>query len=181
MDSERIERYIVDRRFDGVELRMRQARNSLGVAAVAGGAVYLTWWFGPYGPRPGRFEGWFYWIWSGLIAVFGILGLIGAMVREDWIITQSEIVLTSSFATWQNSPRRVPRAGPLGIRVEHRPGKGEGSIFPWTVHFLDEQRNVCGLKLELQRSRSVDRLLEALRAVFPLDVDDPAASRRPAR
>jgi len=160
---------------------MRQARNSLGVTAVAWGAAYLTWWFGPYGPHSGRVDGSAYWIWSGGLAVFGVLGLIGAMIREDWIITESEIVLTSSFATWQNSPRRVPRSGPLGIRVEHRPGKGEGSIFPWTVHFRDEQRNVCGLKLELQRSRSVDRLLEALRAVFALDVDDPAASRRPAR
>ena len=144
------------------------------------GVVGVSWWFRPYGPRATDFSGWFYWVWSGFAACIGIAGLAGAMHREDWIISDREIVCTTSFATWQNRPRRVPTAGSVGIRVEHRPGK-DGSLFPWTVHFLDDQGREPELSVYLQRTRSVDRFLEALRAALSVEVDDPARSRRPAR
>lgn len=169
----RVERYLVDRCPGGVTLRMRQGRNALGVAAFSVGVLFLSWWFGPYGSRALDFGFSFYWVWSGFWGLVVIAALIGALLREDWTITDRETVATTSFAGWRRS-RRLPRTRSLGIRVEHRASSGDsGPIFPWRVHILDDQRNVSGLCVHLQRRRSVDRLLEALRAGLLLEVEGP--------
>jgi len=167
----RVERYIIEQRSNGVALRMRQAKNASGVAALSLGVLLVTWWFGPYGPRSSDSEGFFYWIWSGFWAVIVIVGLLGALRREDWTITDRETVVTTSFAG-RHGTQRLPRTGPLGIRVEFRESAGEGRVFPWRLHVLDDNRNVSGLCVHVQRRRSVDRFLETLRAALPLDVED---------
>jgi hypothetical protein len=172
--STRIERYLIEECPDGISVRMRQARNALGVAGIAAAVLVASWWYGPYGPRHGDFNGVFYWVWSGFFAVCVVLGLLGALRREDWTISRRDTGVTTSFAGWRRS-RHVPRARALGIRVRFSTGMGnEGAIFPWRVDVLNEEtRDVSGLYLLLQRRRSVDRFLEAVRDVLPVDVDDP--------
>jgi hypothetical protein len=173
----RVERYIIEQRSNGIALRMRQAKNALGVAALSAGVLLLSWWFGPYGPRSSDAGGFFYWIWSGFWAVIVIAGLLGALRREDWTITDRETVVTTSFAGWR-SARRLPRTRQLAIRVELRESAGEGRVFPWRLHVLDDNRNVSGLSVHVQRRRSVDRFLETLRAALPLDVEDSTERSR---
>jgi hypothetical protein len=173
----RVERYVIEQSADGAVLRMRQSPNALGVAALSCGVLLLSWWFGPYGPHVTDFGGLFYWIWSGFWAIVVVLGLLGALHREDWTITRQETVVTTSFANWR-SVQRLPRTRTLGIRVELRQDTEEGRIFPWRLHFLDDKGNTSGLIIRLQRRGSVHRFLEALRAAVPLDVDDTSRHRR---
>jgi hypothetical protein len=175
----RIERYLIEDCPGGVALKMRQAKNGLGVAAIASAVFVVSWWFGPRGPHPTDFGGWFYWVWSGLFGLGVVLGLLGALHREDWTITRRETTVTSSFAGWRRI-RRLPRTRALAIRVEFARGMGnDGAIFPWQLQVLDDDtRDGSGLRVLLQRRGSVDRFLEALREVLPLDVDDTARRRR---
>lgn len=179
MVPRRIERYVIEDCPGGVALTMRQAMSALGIAAIASGVLCVSWWFGPYGPNHGYFGSAFYWIWSGFFAVCVVLGLLGALLREDWIITRRDTTVTTSFAGWRRS-RRLARTHALGIRVEFSTGMAdEGAIFPWRLDVLNEDtRDVSGLHVLFQRRRSVDRFLEALREVLPVDVDEVAPRRR---
>jgi hypothetical protein len=170
----RIERYVIEDGPGGVALKMRQAPNALGFAAVTGSVLAVSWWFGPYGPHPTRFEGWFYWVWSGALGLFTILGIVAAWYREDWIITSRDTTVTQSFPGWRRM-RRLPRTRALGIRVEYTRGSGrEGGVFPWCLHILNEEtQDASGLSVLLHRRRGVDRFFDALREVVTLDVDDP--------
>ena len=71
----------------------------------------------------------------------------------------------------------MPRGQALGIWTEtiDSGGEGEGVVFPYRVHLLDAEGRVSGLYVELQRRRSVEQMLEALRAGLTVDVRD----RRP--
>jgi hypothetical protein len=71
--------------------------------------------------------------------------------------------------------RRLRRTRALGIRVEFTRGSGrEGGVFPWCLHLLNEETgDASGLLVLLQRRRSVNRFLEALREAVALEVDDP--------
>jgi hypothetical protein len=175
MTLERVERYAVEHGADGIVLRMRQGRRALAVALISLAVLCISWWFGPYGPRPA--SNWalsdsFYWLWSSFFSLVVILGLLGALYQEDWTITGQDIVVTKSVGPWRRT-RRVPRARSLGIRIEIVTGGDDGPIFPYRLHFLDAERKDSGLWIELQLARSVDRFLEALRTVLTLDVDDP--------
>jgi hypothetical protein len=174
MTLERVERYVIERCARGIVLRMRQGRRALGVGLLSLAVLLVSWWFGPHGPRPagdwGRSDS-FYWIWSGFFSLVFVLGLVGALYREDWTITDQDIVVTRSLGPWCGT-RRVPRARSLGIRLEIITGV-DGPIFPYRLRFLDAERRDSGLYIELQLTRSVDRFLEALRSVLTLDVEDP--------
>jgi hypothetical protein len=160
---------------------MRQARNGLGVGLIAGGVLLLSWWFGPYGPRTapafggpaGKPHG-FYWIWLSFFAVVFLASLLAIFYNQDVSITGNEIIAETSFCGWRWS-RRIPRGQALGIWTETIESDGEGVAFPYRVHLLDADGRVSGLYVELQRRRSVEQVLAALRAVLPLDVRD----RRP--
>ena len=175
MTLERVERYVIEQSAPGIVLRMRQGRRALGVALISLAVLFVSWWFGPYGPRPA--SNWalsdsFYWLWSGFFSLTFILGLVGAFYQEDWTITEQDIVVTKSVGAWRRT-RRVPRARSLGIRVEIITRGDDAPIFPYRLHFLDAERKDSGLRIELQLARSVDRFLEALRPVLTLDIDDP--------
>jgi hypothetical protein len=179
MTIERVERYLIEQSVQGTVLRMRQGRRALGVAFLSLAVLGVSWWFGPYGPRPAlnwALSDSFFWIWSGFFSLIFILGLLGALYQEDWTITEQDILVTKSVGPWRRA-RRVPRARSLGIRVEIITGGDDGTIFPYRLRFLDAEQKDSGLLIELQLARSVDRFLEALRLVLALDIDDPRSPR----
>jgi hypothetical protein len=176
---ERVERYIIEQRAHDIVLRMRQGRRALGVAFLSLAVLFVSVWFGPYGPLPAldraRLDS-FFWLWSGFFSLVFVMGLLGALYQEDWIITGQDIVERTSLGPWHRT-RRVPRARSLAIRVEIITGGDDGPIFPYRLHFLDAERKDSGLRIEFQLTRSVDRFLEALRRVLPLDIHDPRGDR----
>ncbi len=170
----RIERYDIEPSAHGTVLRMRQGLRALGVALLALGVLLLSWWSGPYGPRPASAWGQsdvFYWLWSGFFGLLFVLGLLGAVYREDWSITDHEILVTKSLGPWR-TVRRVPTARPLAIRVEMIAARDDGPVFPFRLRFLDAEGNSPGLRIDLQLARSVDQFLNTLRGAVPLEVDD---------
>jgi hypothetical protein len=174
MTIERVERYLIEPHVGRIELTMRQGGRALGVAAISAAVLIVSWWFGPLGPRP--FPRWaesgvFYWLWSGFFAVVFVLSLVGAVYREDWTITEREIVLTKSLG-FRTTKRRVATGRKVAIRVEHLTDPDQGRIFPFRIRFLDADRNDSGLLVELQSTSSVDRFLVPLRAALTLEVDD---------
>lgn len=179
MTLQRIERYVIEQNAHGTVLRMRQGRRALSVAFLSLAVLIASWWFGPYGSRPAL--DWaqsdpFHWLWFGFFSLVFIMGLLGALCREDWTITAQDLVVTKSVGPWRWT-RRVPRARSLGIRVEIITGGDDGPVFPYRLRFLDAERKDSGLRIELQRAGSVDRLLQALRAVLALNIDDPRGPR----
>ena len=178
MVPRRIERYVIEDCPGGVALKMRQASGALSVAGIASAVLGVSWWLGPYGPNHGSFGGSFYWIWSGFFAVVVLLGVLGALRREDWVITRHETTLTTSVAGWRKS-RHLARTSALGFRVEFSAGMGDdGAMFPWRLDVLnDGTRDASGLHVRFQRRRSVDQFLDALREVLPVDVDQTTAHR----
>jgi len=177
---ERVERYVIEQRAHGIVLRMRQGRRALGVACLSLAVLFVSVWFGPYGPPAAldwaRLDS-FFWLWSGFFSLIFVMGLLGALYQEDWIITGQDIVGRTSLGPWHRT-RTVSRARSLGIRVEIVTGGDDRPIFPYRLHFLDAERKDSGLRIELQLARSVDRFLEALRLVMALDIDDPRSPRR---
>ena len=173
----RAERYTIGQRQDGVVLMMRQSRNALGVGVVSAGVLLLSWWFGPYGPRAaavfagpaGRPDS-FYWIWSGFFAFVFPASLLAPFYTQNVTITEKDIIAETSFCLWRWG-RRIPRGKALGIWTETIESE-EGAVFPYRVHLLDAEGKISGLYAELQRSRGVEQMLEALRAVLTLDVRD---------
>ena len=67
----------------------------------------------------------------------------------------------------------------LGIWIETIESDGEGVAFPYRVHLLEADGKVSGFYVELQRRRSVEQLLVALRAVLTLDVRDRRGTASP--
>jgi hypothetical protein len=176
----RIERYDIEQCAHGLVLRMRQRRRALSVAFLSVAVLLVSWWFGPYGPRPAFYWGQsdlFYWLWSGFFSLIFILGVLGAFYQEEWTIGEREILVTKHLGPWGRT-RRVVRARSLGIRVEILTSRHDGPIFPYRLRFLDAEQNDSGLRIELQLASSVDEFLEALRAALTVDVDDPRSDRR---
>jgi len=173
MNTERIERFDIEPHAGRIELRMRQVPNALGVALVALAVLGVTWWFGPYGPRPvtalARAD-WFYWLWSGFFALVLVLSLAGSAYREDWTITEREIVAIKSAGFWR-ATHRVAAGSRLRMRVEQITGGDDTPVFPYRLHFLDADRKETGLYVQLQQAASVERFLDALRPALNLDVE----------
>ena len=170
----RAERYTIERRPDGVVLRMRQGANGVRLALVAGGVLLASWWYGPFGPHPAATFGGpagqptsFYWIWSGFFAFVLLLSLLAPFYREDLAITDREILAVTSFCGWKRT-RRVPRGEALGLWTETV--GGDDAVFPFRLHLLDAGGSVSGLHLELQRRPSVERIVEGLRSVWTVEV-----------
>ena len=175
MTVQRVERYAIEAAAGGVVLKMRQRGRALGVAFLSFLVLLVSWWFGPFGPRPepdwARLDV-FYWLWSGFFALVLALSLLGAVSREDWAITGHEIVMTKSVGRWR-STRRVARGRPLRIRIEIIEGGEDTPTFPYQLRLLDAEGKDSGLRFDLQLTRSVDQIVDALRAVMPVEVDDP--------
>jgi hypothetical protein len=170
----RAERYTIEQRQDGVVLRMRQGGNALGLALVFLGFLFLVWWSGPYGRLPAQDFGILkalYWILFGFFACGLLLSLLAAFYRQNVTITDKEIIGEASFCMWTWG-RRIPKGPALGIWIEAVDSNREGVVYPFHVHLLDAGGKISGLQFELQRGRSVERMLEALRSVLTLDVRD---------
>ena len=170
------ERYSVEKREGRVVLLMRQGAHGLRVAAACAVVLSVTWWIGPYGPKTvaafsGRTDV-FYWLWSGLFAAVFLVSLFAApFYRKDIAITDQEVIAETAFYGWKSS-RRISRARSLGIWTETIVTVGEGTTFPYRMHFLDAAGHVSGLYVEFQTHRGVDATLQALGEALTLDVTD---------
>lgn len=179
MLPERIERYTIEHKKGDIVIRMRQHRAALIGSLISLVVVLASWYFGPHGPRP--VMGWaqevtFYRVWTGLFSFFFLLGIIGAMRREDWIITNQDIIVAESIGPWRRI-RRGFMTHPLGIRVEWTP-RSDDAIFPYRVRFQDQVTNDSGLEVEFQQSSSVDSFLKVLCSVRLLEIEDQRTSNR---
>ena len=97
--------------------------------------------------------------------------LLAIFYSRDVTITGKEIIAETSFCWWRWS-RRIAKGQALGIWIETVESDSEGVAFPYRVHLLDAEGRVSGLYVELQRRRSVEHVLVALRAALTLDVRD---------
>lgn len=169
------ERYTIAQGPEGITVTMRQGGRGLSFAAVSAAALFVSMWFGPYGPRPmPGFDGAFYWAWSAGLALFVILGLLGSLYRERWIISEQEICVTASLGS---KPRRLPRGSVVPMRLEVRDplkqrGK-TGTVFPYTLHVLDVDGRETALRLEFSTKPGLDQFLKALRPVLSITVEEP--------
>ena len=179
MIVQRVERYVIEPHAGRIELKMRQGGRALGVAAISLAVLLVSWWFGPFGPRPvARWaeSGVFYWVWSGFFGLVFILSLIGSIYREDWTMTERGIVVTTAVGL-RRTTRRVATGRKLAVRVEQLESAGEGRVFRYRIRFLDADRNDSKLLVELQSTSSVDRFLAPLRQALTLDIDDQRESQ----
>jgi hypothetical protein len=79
---DRVERYAIEQGAHGIVVRMRQGGRALALGFLSLAVVIVSWWWGPYGPRPAGSwagSGWFYWIWSGFFFLVFVLALFGAL------------------------------------------------------------------------------------------------------
>ena len=72
---------------------------------------------------------------------------------------------------------RVSKDRALTIRIEIIEGGEDTPTFPYQLRLLDAAGKDSRLRFDLQLTRSVDQMLDALRAAMPLQVDDPRPSR----
>jgi hypothetical protein len=160
----RAERYSIERREGDVVLLMKQGLIGVRVGAFCAVVLFGTWWLG----TPGLF----YWIWSGFFTIVLLASLLGApFIRKDVTITDDEVIV-ESVVYGSKSSRRIARGRPLKVWAEKLAIHDDGPMFPYRVHFLDANGMDAGLFIELQRRRSVDRLLETLRTAVALDVTE---------
>ena len=169
----RVERYTIRQSTQGLVITMRQESNALGFSVVALGMLAVIWWFGPHSPRPTpAIEGWAYWAFMGCVLTFVCLGVLGAFYKEQWVVTDRDLAIQRSFT----STVRLPRGETVKLRVEIRPGTGNGGpVFPCVVHVLDVAGQSSGASFEFSLSHSMDQFLKLLRLALPLEIDD----RRP--
>lgn len=177
MILQRIGRYTISQTSDGVVIEMTQGWQSLGFSLVCATALAASWWYGPFGPHPTRgFDGRFYGLLTGVLLVFIVLGMLGALYRERWLITSTRITQTSS---WSTKPREIVRPNPLTVQLGiARDNDGDLQMLPYRAYLMDAQGDRTGLEFQFDQSGHVDQWLRTLRPILSFEVDD---QRRPSR
>jgi len=166
MVSEWFERYAVTACPEGLHIRMRQALNCVGSGVLALGMLAASW----LGGAPASGVGW---AWIAFWALYGTLAAVGALRKEDWLISDGKI-------RYRNSSRRKERCfrrssgKPLTLRVKALPRDPDAipHFFPHVAHLIGPDGEEIGDGFAFQRRSSLDRFLETLCLVLPLDVDD---------
>jgi hypothetical protein len=172
MAPDTFERYAVSDGPMGLHIRMRQASHCVGcgmltLVAFAVGLAHAT----------ARFAGW--WTWMGLCVFFGALIIMCALWTEDWLISASEIEYQNSFRIRERCIQRSP-CEPISLRVEVIPRDPDVELkpqFPHVVHLIGPDGEEVGSGFGFRRSSNLDRFVETLRRVLPIEVDD----RRPQK
>jgi hypothetical protein len=172
MVPDRFERYAVSEGPEGLYIQMRQASHCVGcgmltLAALAVGLAHAT----------SPFDGW--WTWMGLCVSFGALIVMSALWTEDWLISSSEIQYQNSFRIRERCIQRSP-CEPISLRVEVIPRDPDVEMqaqFPHVVHLIGPDGEEVGYGFNFRRSSNLDRFVETLRRVLPIEVDD----RRPQK
>ena len=167
MPSDRIERYELSDGLDGLQIKMRQAAHCVGfgvftLAMLAAGWAYST----------ALDPGW--WAWMGLWTVCGALVAMSALWTEDWSISFREIRYQNSFRLKE---RRIQRSAgkPLALRVElpaRAPHLETDQLFPNVVRLIGPDGEEVGCGFAFRRESNLDRFVETLGRVLPLEVDD---------
>lgn len=172
------ERYTVAQGLEGITITMWQGGRGLCFAALSAAALFASLWFGPYGPEPlPGFDGAFYWAWSAGWMLFLFLGLVGALYRERWTISEQEICVTASLGS---TPRRLPRSSVVPMRLDtagpwQRRGR-ESRAFPYTLHLLGLDGRDTPLRFEFSTKPGLEQFLKILRPVLSITVQEAPGS-----
>ena len=167
------ERYTIAQGSQGITITMRQGSRGLGFAALSAGILFASLWFGPYGPKsvPG-FDGVFYWAWSAAVTLFFLLGLVGALYRERWTISEQEIFVTGSLGS---RSRRLSRSTVVPFRLDIRTRAQRGktrAVFPYTLHVLGLDGRDTALRFEFSTRPGLEQFLKILRPVLSITVQE---------
>jgi len=165
----RAERYTIGQSTEGAVITMCQNREALTFASIAGIIFFASLWFGP-GVIP-NLDGWFYALWCALFGVFTLLGVMGAMYRERWVISDREIIVTDTFS-WAR--RRVPREPRLRIHLDASGAAVGGAVFGYEVEFDDQGGQPLVPRFRFSTATGAGDFIEALRLILPVDLDLPA-------
>ena len=167
MVPDKFERYAVSDGPEGLHIEMRQASHCVGfgvftlVMLAAGWAIST-----PLDP------GW--WAWMGLWMVCGALVAMSALWTEDWQVCSSEVRYQNSFRLKESCIQRFP-GKPLALRVEALARASDfdtEKLFPHVVHLIGPDGDEVGYGFAFRRESNLDRFVETLGRVLPLEVDD---------
>jgi hypothetical protein len=167
MVLDKFERYAVSGGPEGLHIEMRQASHCVGfgvftLVMLAAGWAYST----PLDP------GW--WAWMGLWMVCGALVAMSALWTEHWQVCSSEVRYQNSFRLKESCIQRF--AGkPLALRVESLARASDfdtEKLFPHVVHLIGPDGDEVGDGFAFRRESNLDRFVETLGRVLPLEVDD---------
>ncbi len=165
MFADKYERYEISTVPEGLQISLWQALPSLGFGVIA--LVILTACFmtDPYQGH-GR-------IWAGLgMVALALVALFGVKV-ESWIISDSAIRYKSSLWSKELSFERFTGT-PLIMRVELVPSDPEGTerTFLHVVHLVGPGGIKFSDGFRFRTRTNLDRFLETLRDVAPLEVEE---------
>jgi hypothetical protein len=170
MVADKYERYAISHVPEGLQISLWQALPSLGFGVIA--LVILTACF-LTDPYPGHVR-----IWAGLgVVALALVALFGVR-SETWIISDGAIRYKSSLWHEEISFESSPGA-PLVLRIEFVPCDPDGTEppFPHIVHLIGPHVIEFGAGFQFRTRTSLDRFLETLRAVVPVDVEEVRAAR----
>jgi hypothetical protein len=170
MVADRYERYAISHVPEGLQISLWQALPSLGFGVIALVILMACFLTDPY-QNHGR-------IWTGLgVVALALVALFGVRV-ESWIISDCAIRYKSSL--WHEELSVENSLGtPLILRIEFIPCDPDGTepAFPHIVHVIGPRGIAFGAGFQFRTRTSLDRFLETLRAVVPVDVEEVRAAR----
>ena len=170
MDVDKYDRHEISALDGGLHIVMWQV-----LPRVGGGVIVLVMLAACFATDPYEGHGR---IWAGLwVIALALVALFGVRV-ENWTIAAGAVRYKSSL--WNEEVSCDYAADrPLVLRLELLPGDSEGirPPYPNVVHLVGPDGFEIGDGFRFRERSSLDRFLAALRAVAPVDVDEPPANR----
>jgi hypothetical protein len=165
MFADKCERYEIAHVPDGLQISLWQALPNLGFGVIALVILAACFATDPYQGH-GR-------VWAGLgVVALALVAMFGVR-RENWIISDCAVRYKSSLWDKELSFER-PRGAPLILRMERVACDSEGTLppFPHVVHLVGPGGIKIGDAFRFRERSTLDRLLQTLRDVSPIDVDE---------
>jgi hypothetical protein len=164
MVADKYERYAIAHVPEGLQISLWQALPSLGFGLIALVILMACFLTDPYQSH-GR-------IWTGLgVVALGLVALFGVRI-ENWIISDSAIRYKSSIWSEELLSERSPGTL-LNVRIEHIPCDSDETPppFPHVVHLIGPGGLEIGDGFRFRTSTNLDRFLETLCEVLPIEVE----------
>lgn len=170
----KVERYTIEQGPKGVTITMIQRRNAAGMALFAGAIVLVSWFFGPYGPRPSpgfKSSPRFFWVWVGGWSLFVVLAVVGWFYRSVCTISDQAISWSGSWLG-RVKTAQIPRVQVVKwLVISVPPTTHPRPVFPYQLQLVSHEGKQVGEAFEFTFQRSIEEFLRALRLVLTLDVE----------